>query len=254
MEVEWRRLRADELRQAAASPETVVILPTGSLEQHGPHLPVEVDSVLVEAVALASARAMAQRGGRALVLPVLWTGISEHHMSLGGTVSLDAASFIAVVGQVCRSVARHGFRRIALLNGHGGNEWALRVAADELTPALGLPVVALTYWNVAAAGIAEVLTAQARLLHACEAETSMMQALRPELVARAHIPPAQPLPNEGPGVHRWRRLEEVSPVGVIGTPAAASAEKGHRLLSVIAEAVATALLRPGLWAPFEPTA
>jgi creatinine amidohydrolase len=245
-EIEWRRLRADELREAAAA-ETVVILPLGSMEQHGPHLPVEVDSTLVEAVALGTARAMATQGGRALVLPTLWMGISEHHMSFGGTVTLDAATFIAVLGQVCRAVARHGFRRIVLLNGHGGNEWAMRVAADELTPALGFPVVAMTYWNVAAAAIAEVLTAQSRLLHACEAETSLMLTLRPGVVAMDRAPPAQPLPDEGPGAHRWRTLAEVSSVGVIGEPRAASAEKGERLLGAIAEAMARAILHPGLW-------
>ena len=245
-EFEWRRLRAEQVREAAGG-DTVVILPLAALEQHGPHLPVEADAVLAEAVALGTARAMSARGGRALVLPVLWAGISEHHMSFGGTVTLDAATFIAVVGQVCRSVARHGFRRIVLLNGHGGNEWAMRVAADDLTPALGLPVVGLTYWNVAADAIAAVLTAQARLLHACEAETSMMQALRPDLVAADRIPPMQPLPQATSGVHRWRTLAAVSPVGVIGDPAAASAEKGHRLLAVIADAVADALLRPALW-------
>ena len=245
-EIEWRRLRADQLREAAGG-DTVIVLPLASLEQHGPHLPVEVDSVLAEAVALGAARAIAARGDRALVLPVLWTGVSEHHMSFGGTITLDAATFIAVVGQVCRSVARHGFRRIVLLNGHGGNEWAMRAAVDDLTPALGFPVVGVTYWNVAAGAIASVLTAQTRLLHACEAETSMMQALRPDLVAADRIPPMQPLPEEISGVHRWRTLAAVSPVGVIGAPAAASAEKGHRLLAVIAESVADALLRPALW-------
>jgi creatinine amidohydrolase len=246
-EVEWRRLRADELRAAVAS-EPVVILPLGSLEQHGPHLPVEVDSTLVETIALATARAMPTRGAHALVLPTLWTGISEHHMSFGGTVTVEATTFVAVIGEVCRAVARHGFRRIALLNGHGGNEWAMRVAADTLTPALGLPVVALTYWHAAAAAIAAELSAQVRLLHACEAETAMMMALRPELVARDRIPPAQPFPEESPGVHRWRRLAEVSQAGVIGVPEAASGEKGERLLAAIADALADVLSRPGLWA------
>ncbi len=245
-EIEWRRLRADELREAA-TPETVVILPVASIEQHGPHLPVEVDSVLAEAVALATARAMTEQGGRALVLPTLWTGISEHHMSFGGTITLDATTFAAVVEQICRSVVRLGFQRIALLNGHGGNDSALRVAADDLTPRLGRPVVALTYWHVAAAEIAKVLTAQTRLLHACEAETSMMLALRPDLVAMDRAPPPQPAPEDTPGLHRWRTLAQVSSVGVIGEARAASAEKGRRLLAAISATLAQALMRPGVW-------
>jgi creatinine amidohydrolase len=245
-EVEWRRLRADQLRAAAATP-AMVILPLAAIEQHGPHLPVEVDATLVEAVALATARSIVAQGGHALVLPVLWAGVSEHHMSLGGTITLESPLFIAVIEQVCRSVARHGFRRIVLLNGHGGNEWAMRVAADGLTPALGFPVVGMTYWNAAASAIAGLLTAQTRLLHACEAETSLMLALRPDLVATDRYPQAQPLEPEMPGVHRWRTLAERSPSGVIGTPAEASAEKGRKLLAAIAAALAEVLLRPALW-------
>ncbi len=83
-EVEWRKLRADQLREMARA-DAIVILPVASLEQHGPHLPVEVDSMLGETVAVRAARKIAERGQQAVVLPVLWTGLSEHHMSFGGT-------------------------------------------------------------------------------------------------------------------------------------------------------------------------
>ena len=87
MEVEWRRHRADELRELAKQ-DAIVIVPVGSLEQHGPHLPVEIDTLLGESVALRTARLVAEKE-KVLVLPCLWTGISEHHMSFGGTVTLD---------------------------------------------------------------------------------------------------------------------------------------------------------------------
>jgi len=90
-EVEWRRLRADQLREMAQR-DAMVILPLGSIEQHGPHLPVEVDSQLGEQVALRTARLMAGRGQPVLVLPMLWPGVSEHHMSFGGTITLDFAT------------------------------------------------------------------------------------------------------------------------------------------------------------------
>ena len=121
------------------------------------------------------------------MLPVLWTGLSEHHMSFGGTVTLDFPAFSAVIEGVCRSVLRHGFRRIVLLNAHGGNENALRTITDELTPKLGAPIVQFTYWYAAAAAIAEILETQTALMHACEAETSMMLAVRPELVAMDRV-------------------------------------------------------------------
>ncbi|MDE2007489.1 MAG: creatininase family protein, partial [Rhodospirillales bacterium] len=241
-----------------ARAEQIVILPVASLEQHGPHLPVETDSALGEAVALGTARALAARGEPALVLPVLWSGLSEHHMSFGGTVTLDQPAFSALVEGVVRSVARHGFRRIVLLNAHGGNETALRAIADDLTPKLGLPIVQLTYWYAAAAAIAKILEVQSGLSHACEAETSMMMAIRPELVAAERIPlaAANLAPDLPSGVYRWRAIGTRSASGVIGHPEAASAEKGERLLAAIAETLAARLADPDLWTlPFmvEPT-
>ena len=129
-EVEWRKLRADQLREKARQ-DAIVILPIASLEQHGPHLPVEVDSMLGETVAARAARKVMARGQQVVVLPVLWTGLSEHHMSFGGTVTLDFPAFSAVVEGVCRSVLRHGFKRVVLLNAHGGNEGNVEMTDAE---------------------------------------------------------------------------------------------------------------------------
>ena len=246
MEVEWRNLRADQLRQRT---EAMVIVPVAALEQHGPHLPVEVDSRLAEALVLRTARKIAARGQDALVLPVLWTGLSEHHMSFGGTISLDFPAFSALVEGVCRSIARHGFGRIVLLNAHGGNENGLRTITDELTPKLGLSIVQFTYWFAAAPGIAEILEAQTGLQHACEAETSMMMALRPDLVAsdRIRLARVNPSANPEPGVYRWRTIAARSGSGVIGQPEAATAAKGERLLEVISDTLAAKLTNKELW-------
>ncbi len=261
-EIEWRKLRADQLRERARQ-DALVILPVGSLEQHGPHLPVEVDSMLGETVALRAAAILAQKEP-VLVLPMLWTGLSEHHMSFGGTITLELETFIAVIGDICRSIVRHGFRRIALLNGHGGNDNALRVCADTLAPKLGVPIVELTYWYAAAEPIAGLLEKQKSLRHACEAETSMMMALRPELVAEdriALVAQANRTPELGDivggGVYRWRSLGAVSSAGVIGHPEAANRAKGEKLIAAIAESLAVKLGNPELWSlPFlsEPVA
>ncbi len=249
---EWRKLRADELRERARQ-DAIVVLPVASIEQHGPHLPVEVDSMLGEAVAARTAAKVTDKGEHILVLPVLWTGLSEHHMSFGGTITLDNAAFGAVVEGVIRSILRHGFRRIVLLNAHGGNETALRHITDDLTPKLGIPIVQFTYWYAAAVPIAKILETQGGLSHACEAETSMMMALRPELVATDRIPlaKANTTPNVddlvGGGVYRWRSIGSRSSSGVIGNPEAASAEKGERLLDAISTALATKLCNKELW-------
>jgi creatinine amidohydrolase len=251
-EVEWRKLRADQLREKARH-DAMVILPVASLEQHGPHLPVEVDSMLGETVAVRAARKIGERGQQALVLPVLWTGLSEHHMSFGGTITLDVPTFAAVIEGVCRSVLRHGFKRIILLNAHGGNENALRTITDELTPKLGAPIVQFTYWYAAAVAITKILETQGVLMHACEAETSMMLAVRPELVAmdRVGMAKANSTPDitdvVGGGVYRWRTIGARSSSGVIGNPEAATAEKGERLFEAIASSVAEKLCNKELW-------
>jgi creatinine amidohydrolase len=251
-EVEWRKLRADQLREKARQ-DAIVILPIASLEQHGPHLPVEVDSMLGETVAARAARKVMARGQQVVVLPVLWTGLSEHHMSFGGTVTLDFSAFSAVVEGVCRSVLRHGFKRVVLLNAHGGNENALRTITDELTPKLGVPIVQFTYWYAAAGAIAEILETQTMLMHACEAETSMMLAVRPELVAmdRVGMAKANSTPDiadvVGGGVYRWRTIGARSSSGVIGNPDAATVEKGEWLFEAISAALAEKLCNAELW-------
>jgi creatinine amidohydrolase len=252
VEVEWRKLRADQLREQARH-DAIVILPVASLEQHGPHLPVEVDSMLGETVAVRAARKVVVKGQQTVVLPVLWTGLSEHHMSFGGTITLDFPAFASMVEGVCRSVLRHGFQRIVLLNAHGGNENALRTITDELTPKFGVPIVQFTYWYAAAVAIAKILETQSVLMHACEAETSMMLAVRPELVAmdRAGMAKANSTPDVadvvGGGVYRWRTIGARSSSGVIGNPEAATAEKGERLFEAISTALAEKLCNAELW-------
>jgi creatinine amidohydrolase len=251
-EFEWRKLRADQLRDMAMR-DAIVVLPVASLEQHGPHLPVEVDSMLGETVAARTAAKVQAKGVPIVVLPVLWTGLSEHHMSFGGTVTLDYPAFAAVVEGVIRSVLRHGFKRIVLLNAHGGNENALRTITDDLTPRLGVPIVQFTYWYAAAIPIAKILEMQGGLSHACEAETSMMMAVRPELVAtdRIALAKANTTPDVsdlvGGGVYRWRSLASRTGSGVLGHPEAASAEKGERLLEAISTALAEKLCNGEFW-------
>jgi creatinine amidohydrolase len=174
-------------------------------------------------------------------------------MSFGGTVTLDFPAFSAMVEGVVRSVLRHGFKRVVLLNAHGGNENALRTITDELTPKLGVPVVQFTYWYAAAVPIAKILETQGGLQHACEAETAMMMAARPELVAHDRIPLAKSNTTPdvsdvvGGGVYRWRTIASRSGSGVIGNPEAASAEKGERLFEAIADAIAEKLCNREMW-------
>jgi creatinine amidohydrolase len=250
-EIEWRRMRADELI-ALAQRDPIAIVPIGALEQHGPHLPVEVDALLGEEVALRTARLLDQAGVAVTVLPMLWAGVSEHHMSLGGTITMSHATMAAVVGDICRSLVRQGFRRIVLFNAHGGNEAPLRAIARDLSPDLGAALVQLTYWLAAADAVKPLLKSQSNVGHACEAETAMMLALRPELVARDHIAPG--LDSSDPedavameGLYRWRSMAAATGSGVLGRPENATRETGEALLAAIPLRLAEKLAASQLW-------
>ena len=191
----------------------VVILPVGSTEQHGPHLP---DAGRHAARRRGRAPRRAPRRRDALVMPTVWRGLAEHHMSLGATLSIDFDTFFALLRGLTRSLVRHGFRRVLLLNGHGGNIAALTVIANELGVELGADRVA-TYFLLARDGFKAILERQTTVRHACEAETSMLLALAPELVdmdAAARL--EAPAGGLSRGFARWRPIEHWSSNGVIG--------------------------------------
>lgn len=248
VEVEWARLKAHEVRARQAE-DAIVIVPVGSFEQHGPHLPVQVDALLAAEVARRTGEKVAMSRA-VLVTPTVWCGLAEHHMSFGGTITLDFDTFQAVLRCICRSLLRQGFRRILLLNGHGGNISALSVISDTLTREFDSPIAVTTYWVPAREAIAKILEHQASIGHACEAETSMLLALAPELVdagaARTLHAPMGGLFDAG-GIHVWRSTDYWTKTGVIGAPHAASAEKGEALLDAAASALAEKLVVGDIW-------
>ncbi len=175
-ETRWERLTAPELR-ALAERDAVVVVPVAALEQHGPHLPVWTDSFIGHAVSVRAAELCADLP--AVVLPPMWLGMSEHHFPFGGTISLDYATFAAVLRGIVKSLLADGFSRVMLFNSHGGNIDALAVSARELAHEFGIPVLTTTITKVAPAEIAATLTAQPGIAHACEGETSLWLHLDP---------------------------------------------------------------------------
>lgn len=241
MEYEWARLRADELCKYAQD-DTVVILPVAALEQHGPHLPVMVDSRLAEEVSKRTASLGRAKGIPIITLPVVWHGLSEHHMPFGGTVTLTSNTFFLIVRDLIKSISRHGFSKFLILNGHGGNITAAEVCAQDISMELSLPIVAATYWLEAADRFAKILETQTNVMHACEAETSMMMALEPNLVVDSLLNEAKgPMKldflNAGKGSYRWRSLTHVTSNGVIGDPSHSSSAKGEQLLREASQAI-----------------
>lgn len=249
--LEWMKLTAAEVQQAAAE-NALVIVPVASLEQHGPHLCTGTDIILGGNVALETAKRLQAGGMPVIVTPVVWTGLAEHHMAFGGTVTLDSSVFLALLHGVVGSVARHGFQRVMLLNGHGGNAEAIGTAATELAVEFGIRVAGATYWHMVPEVIAPLLEAQPTLMHACEAETSMVwhlmpEGVRPDRLPEAVGPKSSRVEGQPPGLLMRRSFREISETGVVGDARTASAEKGAKLLDAIATRAAEVLANPRLW-------
>jgi creatinine amidohydrolase len=224
-------MTAPEIRSVDRN-STVVVAPIAACEQHSQHLPVITDTVLVGAVADGLEAA---RPDRVLLLPVQWLGASEHHLPFGGTLTATLPTYEQMLIEIVTPLLRDGFRRVLLLNGHGGNIDPLHVALRRLDAAF--PEAVLTgaaYWELAAAEIAALCEGPRKSMgHACEIETSMMMHLRPDLVRKDRIQD-DPSPGFAPdglfhAVDFGRRTER----GAVGYPSFASAEKGKRMLEAI---------------------
>jgi creatinine amidohydrolase len=226
--------------------EDVVLLPVGSTEQHGRHLPLMTDAA--EAIAVA---VEAGERGDVLVAPPLWLGWTPHHMSYPGTVTLRAETLTAVIEDVCTSLAYHGFKRILIVNGHRvANLPPIEIAVVRVRNRTGAYVLVYDLALSARVEIAAITSGVPGAVgHACEDETSQMLhshgnlVAMEEAVAAVHPPtgrfhlsgfasPDPSLPNLDMA---WspRTVEEfgraTAPTGVTGDPTAATAEKGRRI-------------------------
>ncbi|MCX7559174.1 creatininase family protein [Sulfitobacter sp. F26204] len=253
VEVEWQRLKAQELRNLADQ-DAVVILPVASIEQHGPHLPTMVDTRLGHEVAVRAAR-KAYPTRPVVVTPVVWAGLSEHHMPFGGTLTVSHATFHAVLRDLVDSITRHGFHDIVISNSHGGNMTAMQHFCEEMSPRLDATLVAVTYPAEAADEIGKILEDQENLSHACEAETSMMMAVEGELVDTSDLAALNNADGAGAGflgagkaAYRWRPYTQTTSHGATGMPGRSSADKGERLFEAAAEAIAAMILDADTWA------
>lgn len=249
-EVRWERMTAPELR-AMAERDAIVVLPVAALEQHGPHLPVWTDSFIGHSVAVRAAELCTDLP--VVVLPPMWMGLSEHHFPFGGTISLDYATFAAVLRCVVKSILADGFSKLMLFNSHGGNIEPLAVASRELAHEFGIPVGTTTITKVAPAEIAATLTAQPGIHHACEGETSLWMHLDPSQVRMDQIAGSVSPGNFAAGdqvVTRFWSFSERAPVtGVRGDARAATPEKGRVIFEAMANGLARELRNGHVWSP-----
>ncbi|MFM8525467.1 MAG: creatininase family protein [Cyanobacteriota bacterium] len=223
-----------------------VILPLGSTEQHGPTGAIGTDALTAEAVALEVGR----RSG-VLVAPTQAYGMAEHHLGFPGTISLQPATLLAVLHDVVLSLARHGFERIFVINGHGGNIATARAAfaqAYGTAAARGLPQAAdlrcrLSNWFMAGSVMraAQELYGDLEGHHATPSEIALTLHLEPTLVA--HQRPLAKPPAAGP-IHGPEDFRRRHPDGRMGSdPFLATAEHGARFLDLAATALTEELSR-----------
>jgi creatinine amidohydrolase len=223
----------------------IVIFPTGSFEQHGPHLPLTTDTDIVTAIAHAIERKLTDR---VLLLPTLWPGLSTHHMHFPGTLDVPQAAYMSLVTELGKSISSMGAKKVFILNGHGGNDTPLRAVLRELKTAVPQTrFVFASYWTLAAKTLREVRESElGGVGHACEMETSLMLLLHPDRVKfdRA-VRDGPPHTDDyrkadmqyGRPVFFVNEFHEVTKSGVMGHPDLASAEKGKRFLDGIVEEV-----------------
>ena len=249
--VKWKELTAQDLVRLAQA-GAVVILPVASMEQHGPHLPVGVDTILCEGVCVAAAERVRHQAS-VVVAPTLWCGMAEHHMAFGGTFTFDIPTYRAVLIAFLKSIERCGFKRLAIVNGHGGNVSALNAFLPDLARETTLDLVVTTYFELALPELGVILEDQNSVLHACEMETSLMMVLAPGTVKHELLPEAHG-PNFAnsrdvlmPAVQRFRSLKSFTANGVVGDARRASRAKGERLLNACSSKLAAMITDQATW-------
>jgi creatinine amidohydrolase len=225
----------------ALTHQPVVLLPVGAVEDHGPHLPLSTDNIIVEAICLETAR---RAQGEALVMPSVAYGLDEHHMDFPGTVSIGIQTLISYVADVALSAARHGFTHILIVNGHGSNTSIVDLAARRVVTETGVICGAMSPSAAIDPTLAEPSLSRMRrsgaggIAHAGEYETAMMLHLRPDLVQmdRAVREMGQlklaffSWDHATPSILAWQDWwSRMSESGVCGDPTVATAEFGQAL-------------------------
>jgi creatinine amidohydrolase len=256
----WADLSTRDFARLQASGEaarTIAVLPVAAIEQHGPHLPVSVDQTLVDGVVAASLPHL-PADLPVLFLPTQQVGKSNEHIRFPGTLTLSAETVIRLWTELGQSVARAGVRKLVLFNSHGGQVSVMDIVARELRTQCGLLVYS-TNWFTLPLGDAvngQFTPQEHRFgIHAGEVETSMMLALRPQLVdmaqARDFKSTAQeraarfPILGNGTTAKLGWQMQDYNPMGAAGNAALATAEKGRTVVEAAGRQLALLLQEVG---------
>jgi creatinine amidohydrolase len=245
--MELTNLAAPEVR--SLSKNTPVVFPVAALEQHGQHLPLFTDSLLLGEVIR---RAKEQLENEVLFAPLMWLGNSHHHLDFPGTLSASPRTYLEMLSDLADNFIHHGFRRIVFVNGHGGNDVPGRQAIFELRQKYrersDLLLLFGTYWLLGSKpNEIDSSLAQTQMGHACEWETSMILRLQPNLVRDWKKLTPVAFGNSFEPAHRaWVTQDRTEP-GHIGSPHLATAEKGEALFQIFSNDVIALLRRVLKW-------
>jgi creatinine amidohydrolase len=241
--------------KAMAQANMVVLIPAATVEQHGPHLPCDVDNLIVQYLC---DEAAARRPDLCTVAPLIPFGYNEHNMGFPGCITIGEHTLIELYADVAMSFVRMGFKKVLFVNGHGSNPPFLAIACRKVVNATNAHVATLSHWDLIPDALREHRASQypGGMAHACELETSLYLAIRPDLVqmdkAVKEIPSSYTEHvwmdwTDGPLSYmpHWSALTES---GVTGDASVATAETGRRLLErateEIAEFIADVATRP----------
>ncbi len=222
---------------------TLAVLPVGSTEQHGPHAPLGTDHLAAAAVAEAGVDAY---DGEVIVAPPIPVGVAEEHRQFAGTLWLSEDTFRAAVRETVESLAHHGWNRVVVVNGHGGNTAPLREVCAHLSRDGTAYTVPFTWFNAVDAADIDALPADAGMGHGGAVETSLIRHLQAHLVDDSQFQAARE-----EGANAWGQWQsgtnlaydtvEFSDSGVVGDPAQSSPEAGEQLLDAAADSLAVLL-------------
>ncbi len=239
MITKWENLTRDEIL-ALDKDKSIVLLPTSATEQHGAHLPVGTDAIILSTLINKLVEGYSFESGHLIFAPQLNIGKSNEHMGFAGTLTFGTQTYYALLHDIASSMAASGFKKLILFNSHGGNTDMLHMISRDLRIDLNLDVFVFDWWFTPfwSEGLKALQESDKYgVFHACELETSLMLAARPETV---HMDLAvDERPSEcftgdkfvtvfGPYHVGWK-TEDVTKSGVIGAPSYATAEKGHKL-------------------------
>lgn len=241
----WAGKSYVEIAELARQDGSLLVVPVGSIEQHGFHLPVGTDTILADAMAQATAERI-DEDVPVLVTPPIWTGFSPHHLAFGGTISIEFEHLLHVLEDTVATATKNGFDGVLLLNGHGGNGPLISSAVSTIGQKYpDVEINGVTYFELATSFIGELRDSDiGGMAHGGEFETSLMLHLCPDLVRVEEIEGTpldepysqgtQDLVVSGP-LSTYRSFEFFSDSGAIGDPTAASAEKGEAILELLTD-------------------